>query len=216
MVAAQRTNDHPHFPPSSALDTLDQVADRAYAALGPCDGRLARAVAIVRSGAVTLLPTGDVEVQSQTTDELTYTVNGSCPCPDATHRAPNGHCKHLLAAWLVRRVHNALPQAPTAQTPTEPAPVPLPEAPASVNCHITVEGRQVQITLRDTDETRLLGRLAAILRQYPLAETHQPTHQHNGSQASWCALHGVPMKQNQKAGRSWYSHKTATGWCQGR
>jgi hypothetical protein len=24
------------------------------------------------------------------------------------------------------------------------------------------------------------------------------------------------MHRNQKAGRSWYSHKTATGWCTGR
>src|SRR5919197_5311963 len=103
----------PPVSPSRALDALDQVADRAYATLGPCNGRLARAVAIVRSGAVSLLPSGDVEVQSQSSDELTYTVNGSCPFPDAQHRAPEGHCKHLLAAWLVRRVHSAQPQAPT-------------------------------------------------------------------------------------------------------
>jgi hypothetical protein len=51
--------------------------------------------------------------------------------------------------------------------PQAPAPTPLPEAPASVNCHITLEGRQVQLTLRDTDETRLLERLAALLKQYP-------------------------------------------------
>jgi hypothetical protein len=166
MVAVFARINHP----SAAPELLDQVADRAYAALGPCNGRLARAVAMVRSGAVTLLPTGYVEVQSQSRDELTYTVNGSCPCPDAQHRAPNGHCKHLLAAWLVRRVHNVQPQTP----PAEPAAPALPEAPASVNCHITLEGRQVQITLRDADETRLLGRLAALLRQYPLTETQQP------------------------------------------
>src|SRR5262245_1469650 len=67
MVAVQRTNDQPPVS-SGALDPLDQVADRAYAALGPCNGRLARAVAMVRSGAVTLLPSGYVEVQSQSTD----------------------------------------------------------------------------------------------------------------------------------------------------
>ena len=210
MVAAQARNGQTHFPPSGALDTLDQVADRSYAALGPCDGRIARAVAIVRSGAVTLLPSGYVEVQSQSRGELSYTVHGACPCPDAQHRAPHGHCKHLLAAWLVRRVHNALPQAPTVDSPAEPVAA-LPEAPASVNCHITLEGRQVQVTLRDTDENRLLERLGALLRQYPVTETQQPTHQHNASQASWCALHGVQMRQNRKAGRSWYSHKTATG-----
>jgi hypothetical protein len=216
MVAVQRTNDQPHVSPSPALDTLDQVADRAYATLGPCNGRLARAVAIVRSGAVTLLPSGYVEVQSQSTDELTYTVNGSCPCPDAQHRAPNGHCKHLLAAWLVRRVHHTTPKASPVHPQSETAAPALPEAPASVNCHITLEGRQVQVTLRDTDENRLLGRLSALLRQYPLPEASQPTHQHNASQPGWCALHGVQMRQNHKAGRSWYSHKTASGWCTGR
>jgi hypothetical protein len=130
---------------------------------------------MVRSGAVTLLPSGDVEVQSQSRDELTYTVHGSCPCPDAQHRAPNDHCTHLLAAWLVRRVHSALPPASPAPSSAEPAAPALPEAPASVNCPIMIEGRQVQVTLRDTDETQLLGRLAALLRQYPLTETqHRP------------------------------------------
>ena len=118
MVAAQARNGQTHFPPSGALDTLDQVADRSYAALGSCDGRLARAVAIVRSGAVTLLPSGYVEVQSQSRGELSYTVHGACPCPDAQHRAPHGHCKHLLAAWLVRRVHNALPPGTHSRQPS--------------------------------------------------------------------------------------------------
>jgi hypothetical protein len=32
----------------------------------------------------------------------------------------------------------------------------------------------------------------------------------------WCARHGVQMTQNHKDGRSWWSHKTATGWCKGK
>ncbi len=32
----------------------------------------------------------------------------------------------------------------------------------------------------------------------------------------WCAKHGVPMTQNHKEGRAWYSHKTAEGWCKGK
>ena len=106
MVAVLSTQHHPQSLPSSpALDLLDAVADRAYAILGPCNGCLARAAALARSGAVNLLPFGRVEVRSQAPPEHTYTVNGSCSCPDA-HRAPNGHCKHLLAAWIVRRVHS--------------------------------------------------------------------------------------------------------------
>jgi hypothetical protein len=106
MVAVSNPKHHSHFIPNSpALDLLDQVADRAYAVLGPCGGRLARAAAIARSGAATLLPSGLVEVHSQTNPHRTYAVNGSCPCPDA-QRVPNGYCKHLLAAWLVRRVRS--------------------------------------------------------------------------------------------------------------
>ena len=44
-----------------------------------------------------------------------------------------------------------------------PAAPPLPEAPASVNVHLTIHGRQVQLTLRDTGEGRLLVRLDAVL-----------------------------------------------------
>lgn len=195
---------------------MGQVADRAYTALGPCNGRLARAVAIVRSGATTLLPSGDVEVKSQSRDDLPYTVNGTCHCPDANY-GPGGHCKHLLAAWLVRPLHNTMSQPSATQSHPEPVSPALPEAPASVNCHITLEGRQVQVTLRDTDETRLLGRLAALLKHYPLPETVQAPPQHTTPQPGWCARHGVPMVQNQKAGRFWYSHRLPNGtWCKGK
>ena len=31
-----------------------------------------------------------------------------------------------------------------------------------------------------------------------------------------CSKHSVQMHQNHKAGRSWWSHRTAAGWCQGK
>jgi hypothetical protein len=104
MVAASCKTDH--VPVSPAEDLLDQTADRAYMVIGPCGGRLARAAAIVRSGGATLLPSGSVLVSSQAHADRVYTVNGSCPCPDAQH-TPEGRCKHLLASWLVRRVYQA-------------------------------------------------------------------------------------------------------------
>jgi hypothetical protein len=97
---------------------------------------------------------------------------------------------------------------------------PLPEAPASANCHITIEGRQVQLTLRDTDETRLLQRLTALLKQYPAPAqpAHQGPTQGQGKSKDWCAIHEVQMKHNQKDGRTWYSHydEAAGRWCKGK
>jgi hypothetical protein len=99
---------------------------------------------------------------------------------------------------------------------------PLPEAPASVNCHILIEGRQVQVTLRDTDEVRLLERLAAVLRQSP---DFPPSAGKKGMKSSgetsdkgWCAIHNCAMKLNEKDGRTWYSHRSpdGNGWCKGR
>jgi hypothetical protein len=129
-----------------------------------------------------------------------------------------------------------LPQAPPSapQTPVETStavdvPQGLGEAPASVNCHITVAGRQVQLTLRDSDEGRLLERLQAVLAQFPVAQAsrepqaplspqqhalamHRPI-----TQTGWCAVHNVEMKLNDKHGRQWWSHRTAEGqWCKGR
>jgi hypothetical protein len=72
-------------------------------------------------------------------------------------------------------------QAEPAQTQTSPAP--LPEAPASVNVHLTVGGRQVQLTLRDSDESRLLARLDAILERFPVAD--KPARHHAAVPPAW-------------------------------
>jgi hypothetical protein len=81
-----------------------------------------------------------------------------------------------------------------------------------VNVHLTIAGRQVQLTLRDSDEWRLLQRLEEVLQRFP-----QPQAPAQSSQAEgWCSKHGIQMKQTTKEGRSWWSHKTAEGWCKGR
>jgi hypothetical protein len=109
-------------------------------------------------------------------------------------------------------------------------PAPLPEAPASVNVHITIAGRQVQLTLRDTDEVRLLARLEEVLQRFPLPQPPaQPQgqalspQQHNAAAmhrtvTDFCPIHQVAMKENTKDGRRWFSHydETAGRWCKGR
>jgi len=100
--------------------------------------------------------------------------------------------------------------------------VTLPEAPASVNCHIMLEDRQVQITLRGTDETVLLARLATLLKQYPVAQPPtQPPTQDTGSpvldENPYCHLHKTALKKFTKDGRTWFSHKAPNGsWCRGK
>jgi hypothetical protein len=96
--------------------------------------------------------------------------------------------------------------------PAAPA-QPLPEAPASANVRVTLCGREVQLTLRDSDEDRLLQRLQAVLQRFPVA---QASREPQGRGEGWCPLHNVQMRSTTKNGRSWLSHRTAEGWCKGR
>ena len=104
-------------------------------------------------------------------------------------------------------VHASVREALTTMQPA------LPEAPASANCYVTLAGRKVHVTLRDSDEQRLLARLDALLQRFPAAA--EP----DGEPAlpeGWCRKHGAQMTLNHgKDGSTWYSHKTADGWCKG-
>ena len=73
----------------------------------------------------------------------------------------------------------------------------------------------MQLTLRDTDEDRLLQRLAQVLERYPV-ET--PTLvQAAVTPERQCPLHAVPMEQQHNARGAWYSHRMADGgWCKGK
>jgi hypothetical protein len=79
---------------------------------------------------------------------------------------------------------------------------------------VTLAGRKVQVTLRDSDEQRLLERLETLLQRFPAeAEPEGEQAQPEG----WCRKHSAQMKLNHgKDGSTWYSHKTADGWCKGR
>ena len=82
------------------------------------------------------------------------------------------------------------------------------------NCHVMIACRQVQVTLRDTDEARLLSRLTALLAQYPV---EQAAASQSAPTEGWCQVHQVQMHRNEKDGRSWWSHKADDGsWCKGK
>src|SRR3989442_11466042 len=83
-----------------------------------------------------------------------------------------------------------------------------------------IDGREVQLTLRDTDEQALLVRLGQLLSQFSVSQRtgtvktdtiSTPT----GSE-KLCPLHHQPMRERTGRYGKFYSHKTAQGWCQGR
>ena len=183
-------------------------------------GALDRAYTLLAAGGLFPLDDGrTAHVQSQSNPTVSHLVNGTCDCKATQyHAAP---CAHRLAFRVYQRTVERLTVDPEDER-WEPvagpeAPAPLPEAPASVNVRLQMDGREVQLTLRDTNEGRLLQRLAAMLQQYPLPQpAPQAPTQPQGQGKDWCARHQVPMKQTTKDGRSWWSHKTADGWCQGK
>ena len=227
----------PDSPARTAFrEAVEAVADRARAKLPELHTRVDKAVLLVLNGDVSINANGEGTVASQSNGHVVYAVGkgDGCSCKDHP-KAVKGLCKHILSyriftrARALAREKLATLDAEASKTeplpPVQPAPVVSPsthsEAPASVNCHILLEGRQVQVTLRDTDETRLLARLATLLQQYPIAQppTEPPT-QSTGSAVPddnpFCHTHKVPLKKFSKDGRTRYSHKTANGrWCRG-
>ena len=197
-------------------EAVAEIAERAKQTLPECNGRVEKAVALVLAGDVELLEGGKAKVASQSNGITQYVVcNGTCECKDF-ERAPSGWCKHRIAAGLQKRAHALVQKKRNAGTngkaeaPRQPAPaVPLPEAPASVNVHLTVSGRQVQLTLRDSDEGRLLARLDAVLQRFPMATQPADT-------TPQCPTHGV-MKPSTKGKGFYCPHKLPNGsWCKGR
>jgi hypothetical protein len=156
--------------------TIAEIAAKAKVALPDSHGRIDAAVKMALAGDVELLPEGQATVASQSDGATTYHIaNGECTCRDFP-QAPSGFCKHRLSAAIYQRatdlVHHRLETGDVGQPARVPA---LPEAPASVNTFVTIAGRQVQVTLRDTDEARLLIRLEALLQRYPAeAGSSQP------------------------------------------
>jgi hypothetical protein len=91
--------------------------------------------------------------------------------------------------------------------------LPLPEAASSANCYVTLAGRQVQLTLRDHDEQRLLQRLETLLQQFPIVEEKTQDNPPEG----WCPVHHVQMKRYTKNHKTWWSHRLNNGaWCRGK
>src|SRR5262249_29204710 len=146
---------------------------KAKAKLPECSGRVDSAVKIVLAGGVALLAGGTARGASQSNGSTgDHVVNGHFDCKDFA-QTPHNFCKHRLSAAIVRRAQelakqrleqldgasNDTSQPSSEQSQAQPqgdAVPALPEAPASANVHVTLAGRKVQVTLRDSDEQRLL------------------------------------------------------------
>ena len=213
-------------------ELVAQVAERARAILpAAVNGRVEKAVALVLLGEVHPQADGTITVGSCTDPAKVYHLVGtSCDCADYP-RAPESWCKHRIAAGIAKRVQELLPQSPGVETGAPVAP--LGEAPCSVNVHVTIAGRQVQVTLRGTDEAEVLQRLEALLARYPVPQAPAQSNgqvqplspqQHNAMAqhrpgTGFCAVHNCEMKLNHgKDGRTWHSHfdEAAGTWCKGR
>jgi hypothetical protein len=87
------------------------------------NGRVESAVKLVLAGDVLFLEDGTVQVGSSDPTRYYRLVGSTCTCTDYTQeRAPDGWCKHRIAAGIHKRVQELLPQAPSVETAATPEP----------------------------------------------------------------------------------------------
>ena len=111
------------------------------------------------------------------------------------------------------------------------------EAAASWNTrYLTPDGFVCQLTLRGETGKDLLERANSALAYLrasgfipvdsyrPSNSILKPPSNGNGNGSGkepdhspdWCPIHNCQMKKYEKNGKSWYSHKTDSGWCRGK
>jgi hypothetical protein len=176
-MAAQAVYDRAHY-----REVLGEFAQKARAALPQAvNGRLESATKLTLNGDVTVQADGTVTVGSASDPTLTYTLaHGQCTCQDFQRgQAPGGWCQHRIAAALYHRVRErlaseAVPHADTNEKDVMMSAPPLPEAPSSLNIRAMIGGFEAQITLRDSDESRLLDRLQSMLKDPRITPLPKP------------------------------------------
>ena len=173
--------------------------------------RLDKAQVLVLGAHVTL-DDGIATVTSETDSAVRYTVNGTCDCPDAQRNTQKGMCKHRLALMIYKRAvqeATALLELRSAASFPPDIPTVLPESPVSMNTHITIDGRQVQVTVRTgatpDDCHRVMVVMQEVLAEHPDTPTLLAS-----TQAPLCPVHQTAMKVS-KFGGYFCPRQTANG-----
>jgi hypothetical protein len=109
---------------------------------------------IIKRRSVPVDPKGMVDTADL--ERLGYTMQQHPTIPQET-TGPSRKAEQVRNTAKTPQAGRTLDQAPSQ-----------PEwVPSSATVHLKLGGRQVQLTLHDTDETRLLARMEALLQQYP-------------------------------------------------
>jgi hypothetical protein len=132
------------------------------------------------------------------------------------HKRATVLAKQKLAQLNGASTGQAEPPSQPALTQPEAPAASLSEAPVSITLKATLQGHEVMVTLRGVDFASVKAQVEQASEwlkvQAPAQSPTQSTEQPEG----WCSKHGVQMKLNHKDGRSWWSHRTADGWCKGK
>jgi hypothetical protein len=203
-------------------EAISEVAEQAKQSLPNSHGRIDKAIRIVLQGDVIPFEEDSQKfaVGAESDADLYYVVDSECTCPDSD-RAPDNACKHVISTWLHRRgaalAKERLAQLDVQAITKQQEIKSLPEAPASANVYLSIQGRKVQLTLRDHDENSLLTRMESLLSRFPEDSPEQTT---TPPQEGWCSIHDCQMKRS-KDGKGYY-HKAGEKpdgkaiWCRGR
>jgi hypothetical protein len=173
-------------------------------------GNIQRATAIVLGGGVVYDEDGKHAMVRASNGQTWYPVNGHCTCMGAPH-APEGLCKHALAARIYQRAGDLMRDGLSAQpTGTDARPAPsaaahtLPEAAFSLCLKGRLGGQDAQLTIRGATYAEFAANVQAVraLLDAPSA----PAQATPAQGAPACPTHG-PMKPSSKAPGTFYCTK---------
>jgi hypothetical protein len=187
-------------------EAVRRVSELAHAKLPESlHGNIERATAIVLGGGVVYDEDGKHAMVRASNGQTWYPVNGHCTCMGAPH-APEGLCKHALAARIYVRagdlmregLHDATP-APTTPRPRAPRDV---EAPFSATFKGHIGGVEVLLTARGCTFEAFAANVQAVRALLDPAPPAKATSAPATAQAAWvCPYHGKGRDSTKVAGQ---------------